>query len=147
MAVAPGPAKGQKRVAGEVKRKMPDYLWVLLILAAVLAAKHLLSGKAPARVVEEKLRQGALVVDVRTPAEFAAGHYEEARNIPLNELSSRMDELGKTSDQVIVYCLSGTRAGAAARMMKRAGYTNVVNAGSLRAMKRVGAGASTRANR
>ena len=117
---------------------MPGFIWVIIIVALVLGLQHLLTGKASRRVVREKLAQGATVVDVRTPREFEHGHYEGAVHIPLGELSSRLDELGAKETTLILYCHSGARAVLAARTLKRAGYTDVVNAGSLHAMYRAG---------
>jgi rhodanese-related sulfurtransferase len=67
-----------------------------------------------------------LVLDVREPAEFAAGHLPKARNIPLKELPRRLDEIGKFKERaVVVTCRSGPRAGSASRLLKRAGFNTV----------------------
>ena len=73
------------------------------------------------------MNQGqTLVLDVRDGAEFAGGHLPRARHIPLKELSKRVDEIGKFKDKtVIVTCKGGGRAGAAARLLKQAGFTSV----------------------
>jgi rhodanese-related sulfurtransferase len=71
---------------------------------------------------------GSLVLDVREPAEFAAGHLPRARHIPLGELAKRMDEIAKFKEKpVIVTCRSGARAGSACRTLKNAGFTQVYN--------------------
>jgi rhodanese-related sulfurtransferase len=70
---------------------------------------------------------GSLVLDVREAAEFAAGHLPRARNIPLAELNKRVDEIARFRDKpVLVTCKGGTRSGSACRMLKGAGFTNVV---------------------
>ena len=67
-----------------------------------------------------------LVLDVRDAAEFAAGHLPRARNIPLKDLASRLDEIGKYKERpVLVTCRSGPRAGSACRLLKRAGFGSV----------------------
>lgn len=73
------------------------------------------------------LNQGStLVLDVREPAEFAAGHLPKARNIPLKELAKRIDEIGKYKERaVLVTCRSGPRAGSASGLLKRAGFATV----------------------
>ena len=73
------------------------------------------------------MNQGTtLVLDVREGDEYAAGHLPRARHIPLRELSKRVDEIGKFKTKpVIVTCKSGTRAGAACRFLKQAGFANV----------------------
>lgn len=71
---------------------------------------------------------GALVLDVREPAEYAAGHLPRARHIPLGELGRRVDELAKFKEKpVIVTCRSGARSGAACRTLRKAGFTQVFN--------------------
>jgi rhodanese-related sulfurtransferase len=67
-----------------------------------------------------------LVLDVRDGADFASGHLPKARHIPMQELSKRIEEIGKYKDKpVIVTCRNGSRAGAASRFLKRAGFTAV----------------------
>lgn len=72
------------------------------------------------------MNQGALTLDVRDGEEYAAGHLPRARHIPLRELAKRVEEIGKFKNKpVIVTCKSGTRAGAACRFLKQAGFSNV----------------------
>ena len=67
-----------------------------------------------------------LVLDVREPAEFAAGHLPKARNIPLKDLPGRLNEIGKYKDRaVVVTCRSGPRSGSACGVLKRAGFGSV----------------------
>lgn len=65
---------------------------------------------------------GAVIVDVRTPGEFAGGHVEGARNIPVDEIESRLSEIPREKT-VVVYCASGRRSASAAAVLARAGYT------------------------
>lgn len=76
-----------------------------------------------------------LIVDVRTPQEFRGGAVPNAINISLDELMSRLDELGSNTDrEIIVYCASGARSAYAQRMLMQMGYTNVKNGGGLHSM-------------
>jgi rhodanese-related sulfurtransferase len=69
---------------------------------------------------------GTLVLDIREAEDFATGHLPRARHIPMSQLSSRVEEIGKYKDKtVIVTCRNGTRAGAASRLLKQAGFKNV----------------------
>ena len=69
---------------------------------------------------------GTLVLDIREAEDFAAGHLPRARHIPLSQLSNRVEEIGKYKDKtVIVTCRNGSRAGAANRVLKKAGFKNV----------------------
>lgn len=70
------------------------------------------------------INQGkTLIVDVREPAEFAAGHLRDAKNIPLKELPARLGELEKFKTKpVILVCASGVRSAKAAAQLKSAGF-------------------------
>jgi len=65
---------------------------------------------------------GMRVVDVRTPAEYAAGHVPGAVNIPFDELTGRHVELGPPSTPVLLYCRSGRRSGIAAEVLRSRGF-------------------------
>lgn len=104
------------------------------IAIGALAIRRLLAGsRAPADAVASSVRAGALIVDVRTPEEFGAGAYPRAVNIPLAELPSRLDEIPK-GRPVVLYCASGMRSASAARVLRRAGHEQVLNAGGVRHM-------------
>lgn len=72
------------------------------------------------------------IIDVRTPAEYAEGHLDGAMNIDVQaaDFADRIAEL-PTDAEYIVYCRTGSRAGAAVAQMTALGFTDVTNAGSL----------------
>ncbi|MDD2284562.1 MAG: FAD-dependent oxidoreductase [Paludibacter sp.] len=72
-----------------------------------------------------------LVVDVRTPGEFHSGAYPGAINIPLDELQSKLEELGNKDREITLYCASGARSAYAQRMLMQLGFTKVKNGGGL----------------
>ena len=74
---------------------------------------------------------GPVVVDVRTPEEFAGGAYPDALNIPLDELGGRISEFGDPDREIVVYCASGARSAYAQRLLMQAGYTRVRNGGGI----------------
>ena len=74
---------------------------------------------------------GAVLLDVRSPAEFASGHVDGALNIPVQELTNRMGEL-RGKPNVVVYCRSGARSASAAAVLQRKGY-DVVDIGPMQA--------------
>lgn len=73
-----------------------------------------------------RLSAGALLLDVRTPEEWTAGHAAEAVWIPMDEIEARRDEL-PTRGEIMVICRSGQRSGVVANALRNAGYdaTNV----------------------
>lgn len=74
---------------------------------------------------------GARLVDVRSAAEFAAGHLPGAINLPVDELGARLDEVGPRDKPVVVYCAVGGRAARAARLLGDAGFRAVHNLGAM----------------
>jgi len=70
--------------------------------------------------------EAPVILDVRSPEEFASGHIPGAVNIPLNELSERLVALGLSpTDEVVVHCERGGRAEAAESILRESGYTGV----------------------
>lgn len=71
-------------------------------------------------------RNGALPVDVRPAADYAAGHLLDAQHVPLAELDQAGERLRKFKDRpLLVYCANGTQAAQAARALKRQGFADV----------------------
>lgn len=77
-----------------------------------------------------------VVVDVRTPEEFHSGAYPGAINIPLDELQTRINELGSKSREITLYCASGARSAYGQRGLMQMGFTNVKNGGGIMQMMR-----------
>ncbi len=102
------------------------------LLAVVSACRA--GGGADAAAVRQKIRAGALVVDVRTPAEFAAGAYQGATNIPLAEVEKRLADFGDRKHAIVVYCRSGNRSGQAKVILEKNGFSDVTNGGALKDM-------------
>jgi phage shock protein E len=80
--------------------------------------------------IQAKLAAGAVVLDVRTPEEFAQGAYPGALHIPVQELAQRLGEVPQ-GKPIVIYCAAGGRAGLAAQLLQRAGHADVTNAGGL----------------
>lgn len=80
----------------------------------------------------ELVDQGALLLDVRSPEEFARGHVDGAVNIPVQVLANRFHELGEDKHApIVVHCHSGGRSRAAAHMLQQLGFRNVVDIGGM----------------
>jgi len=86
------------------------------------------SGPEAHRLVEQ---EGATLLDVRTPEEYAVRHAEGAVNIPVGDLAGRLGEVAR-DNPVVVYCQSGSRSARAARMLRDSGH-DVHDLGSLSA--------------
>ncbi|MBW2508001.1 MAG: rhodanese-like domain-containing protein [Deltaproteobacteria bacterium] len=91
-----------------------------------LAAIRVTGSEARALVAK-----GALLVDVRSEGEHAGGAIEGSINIPIQELSGRMDELGDKDAEVVVYCQSGGRSAMAKRLLEKNGFTKVHDLGGI----------------
>ncbi len=77
-----------------------------------------------------------VVVDVRTPREFEAGHVPAAKNIPVDQIAARADEIGPPSTPVLLYCHSGYRSGIALEALQRKGYSALYDMRSLTAWEK-----------
>lgn len=87
--------------------------------------------KDPAQA-KQLIAQGATVLDVRSPDEYASGHLPQATNVPLQSFDvAAVDKLvgGDKSKPIVTYCAKGGRAQKAKDTLEAAGYTHVVNGG------------------
>lgn len=111
---------------------MSKNLWLWLALLALFGyVMWKRGGDLSASDAHQLVKDGARLVDVRTPQEFSAGHIEGAVNIPLQELDTRMGELGNKDGQIVLYCRSGNRSAQAAQRLKGAGFSAVHNLGAM----------------
>ncbi len=78
-------------------------------------------------------QKGVVVLDVRTPEEYAAGHIAGAHNVPLNTLKEgqKLSQVPDSSETILVYCKSGKRAAAASEILLKSGYKKVFNFGGV----------------
>lgn len=88
--------------------------------------------------VQKDVTAGGKLYDVRTPEEFKLGHYENAVNWPLQDITAgKLPETAKDA-KIYLYCESGSRSSQAAGLLKNAGYTNVTDLGGLSRVKSMG---------
>ncbi|MCC6612872.1 MAG: rhodanese-like domain-containing protein [Anaerolineae bacterium] len=78
-----------------------------------------------------------LLVDVRTPEEFAEGHIPGAVNISVQTLPDRLNEIPRDIP-VVVYCRSGNRSGQASQILAQAGYETIYDLGAITAWQAAG---------
>jgi rhodanese-related sulfurtransferase len=109
-------------------------LLVALPAAVLLAAGAFLvlrRGDLSSGDAHRLVAAGARLVDVRSPAEFAAGHLPGAVNVPVAELPRRLDELEPRDRPIVVYCHTGARAARAAHALRSAGFWSVHDLGAI----------------
>ena len=104
---------------------------ILLIVVAVVSGAALLwpvlrgrgTNVTAVRATQLNNHSNALVLDVREPSAFSAGHMPEAKNIPLKELSNRIGDLSKHKTRpVIAVCQTGAQSAKAAAQLRKAGF-------------------------
>ncbi|MEI6176150.1 MAG: rhodanese-like domain-containing protein [Verrucomicrobiota bacterium] len=113
---------------------------MLILVTAIVIALLLLkrAGETPNTEAQEELKQGALVIDVRSPEEFASDHLTAAINIPLEEIETALPLQVRDKNQVLLlHCQSGVRSAIAAHKMLGMGYTHASNLGSLSRAKKI----------
>jgi phage shock protein E len=87
-----------------------------------------LFGFGPKVDFAELVKQGAVILDVRSPGEYKQGHIKGSINAPLNDLSRHISKLKKEA-VVITCCASGMRSASAKSVLKSNGFTDVYNGG------------------
>lgn len=101
---------------------------LVAVLAAVVAwaAEPVVAPVTQEALLERQQRADAdlVVLDVRSPGEFAAGHVPGAMNIPHDRIGEHLAEVPRDKD-VVLYCQSGRRAGIAAQVLAEQGYTRL----------------------
>jgi phage shock protein E len=112
---------------------------ILVVLIMGFLANLLFGGgtsKTPD--IPALIKEGAVVIDVRSAGEFSGGHIEGAINIPHTVIADKIaqHEIDKTKN-IVVYCQSGARSSAAKKSLVSKGYTHVINGGGLGDMRKV----------
>jgi phage shock protein E len=87
-----------------------------------------LLGIGPKVDYAQLVKNGAVILDVRTKAEYQQGHIKGSMNVPLNNLSNHYSKLDKNKT-IITCCASGMRSAQAKNILKANGYAEVHNGG------------------
>ncbi len=110
-------------------------MWIKIAIAAGLVLGFMLLrtiGKVSSAQAHAMVDGGALLLDVRTPSEFASAHVAGAVNIPVQELDGRLEELGDDPQRtIVVYCRSGVRSARAKRLLGAEGFSDVHDLGAM----------------
>ena len=108
--------------------------WIKFAIAAVVVLGFMLLrslGTVSSQDARALVSGGALLLDVRTPGEYASGHIEGALNIPVQELAGRLGELKDKQRDIVVYCRSGGRSAQAKRLLSSEGFSSVHDLGAM----------------
>lgn len=105
--------------------------WIFILLIIGFFVWRMMPAKGVRSISTEELKgmlkdKSKQFIDVRTPGEYKGRHLKEFKNIPLNAVKSQLGSLDK-SKETIVICQSGMRSAQAAKILKKAGFTNVLN--------------------
>ena len=90
---------------------------------------NFLGGGNDTNTIKEYLEKGAVVLDVRTPAEWAEGQVKGSKLVTLNDVPQNVNKIKAWNKPVIVVCRSGGRAGTALNYLKQAGV-DAINGGA-----------------
>lgn len=71
--------------------------------------------------IKQMIDSGAVIIDVRTPQEYQGGHVAGSKNIPLNTIDRKVDEIKRLGKPVVLCCASGGRSGQATGFLKSKG--------------------------
>jgi rhodanese-related sulfurtransferase len=108
--------------------------WTALLILAAIVVFYLLyrrSGLVSVKDARDFLKNGALVIDVRTAGEFVAGHLPVAVNLPVSEIEASWSRRIRDKNQVLLlHCQSGARSGVARKKLIALGCPNAFNLGS-----------------
>jgi len=115
---------------------------LLLVLAIAIIANFLIKTfilrDLTVDQAREMIKNGAIIVDVRTEGEYSNANITESVHVPLNELKEKIENVVPDKDKtVLLHCRSGSRSFAAKRMLKRLGYAHAFNIGSFGRAKKI----------
>jgi rhodanese-related sulfurtransferase len=86
--------------------------------------------------IQDYLKKGAIILDVRTDREYQSGAIKNAKHIPLDDLRNHVDALKKLNKPIIVYCASGVRSGKAAKFLNL-NNIDAVNGGGINSLSSI----------
>jgi len=89
-----------------------------------------LLGFGPKTDFAELVKQGAIILDVRSKGEYATGHIRGSVNIPLDQLGNNLGKLKEKNRTIITCCASGMRSASGKGILTSNGFSNVYNGGA-----------------
>ncbi len=117
----------------------PDSYWTSERRAgAVEQLRQMIRSTRRFAAIQDEIKQGALLLDVRTSEEFAAGHFENATNLPLAKIQAGQYPNVDKNTTIYVYCRSGNRSAQAKQLLEKAGFAKVEDLGGLEDVEKMG---------
>jgi phage shock protein E len=108
--------------------------WIPFAIVLVLAVAYIYmkrAGQISSKEAQEYLRNGAMVIDVRSMNEFESGHIIQAYNMPLDRIEMMISSAVRDKSKVLLlHCSTGVRSNLAKKRLEELGYKNVFNLGS-----------------
>lgn len=108
--------------------------WIPFVVVLALAIVYMYmkrSGQVSAKEATEYLRNGGMLIDVRSVNEFESGHILQAYNMPLDRIEMTLPSAVKDKNKVLLlHCSTGVRSAIAKKKLQELGYKNVFNLGS-----------------
>jgi rhodanese-related sulfurtransferase len=120
-----------------MKRLFIIFIIVLIFMCGCSSEEKIKVVKVSKEEAVQMIKEGALLVDVRTYTEFNQGHIERAINIDVQDILKMKDSLNynntsvSKNKKIIVYCRSGSRSNTAAQKLMELGYSSVYDLGSI----------------
>ena len=112
------------------------FILIIIIGVVMLGIFKNLFGQKDNTQLKEVIKEGAFLVDVRTPSEFASGSVKGAVKIPLDKISGQLPKF-KNKKHIVVFCRSGNRSGQAKQILEKNGFENVINGGTWSNVRKV----------
>ncbi|WP_182116940.1 rhodanese-like domain-containing protein [Borrelia sp. A-FGy1] len=103
------------------------YIWIFIILKMKRSNLALL----------KRIKEGAIILDIRSTKEYNKAHYVKAVNIPFNNLFAKKGKLGSIDNQIIIYGRSFNKCFEAEKILRGVGFKNIFVAGTLKNMPKL----------
>jgi phage shock protein E len=111
------------------KQSIKVIIIITLIAITMFGGFKNIFSKTDNSQMENLIKEGAFLVDVRTLSEFAEGNVKGSTNIPLDQIQDQLSKF-RGKEHIIVFCRSGNRSSHAKAILEQNGFTNVTNGGT-----------------
>jgi rhodanese-related sulfurtransferase len=117
-----------KTFTGVTGKKIERSIFALKIIYMINTIKNIF-GFGTKTDFSQLVKDGAIILDVRSKGEFAGGHIKGSVNIPVDQLGSNLDKLTDKNKPIITCCASGMRSASAKSILTSKGFLHVYNGG------------------